>query len=55
MIPLSSVISLVTMPTYPGCSQNCVSNEIESVDYSYGMFTNIHVRIFCVLVCHLKA
>lgn len=52
---LSSVFRLVTMLMYPGCSQNCVYDEIEIVDYSYGMFTIIHVRFFCVLVCYLKA
>jgi len=46
MIPLSSICILVTMLTYPGCSQNCVYDEIEIVDYSYGMFTTIHVRFF---------
>jgi hypothetical protein len=55
MIPLSSVFSLVTMLTYPGCWQNCVYDEIESVGYIYGIFTTIHFRFFYVTVCYLKA
>ena len=55
LISLSSAFSLVTMLTYHGCSQNWVCDEIRSVDYSYGMFTAIHVGFFCVIVCYLKA